>query len=50
MVREYHKWTSSCLRREMELLVFGHAGLPVVVYPTLAAGFSSLRTGAWSEP
>jgi esterase/lipase superfamily enzyme len=39
MVREYHKWHSSRLSREMELLVFGHAGLPVVVFPTSGGRF-----------
>ena len=34
MNREYHKWYSSRLGRDMELLVFGHAGLPVLVFPT----------------
>ncbi len=29
MKREYHKWSSPALGRDMELLVFGHAGLPV---------------------
>jgi len=29
MNREYHKWYSSRLGRDMELLVFGHGGLPV---------------------
>jgi esterase/lipase superfamily enzyme len=39
MNREYHKWYSSRLGREMELLVFGHAGLPVIVYPTSGGRF-----------
>jgi esterase/lipase superfamily enzyme len=39
MVREYHKWYSTRLGREMELLVFGHAGLPVVVFPTSGGRF-----------
>jgi esterase/lipase superfamily enzyme len=39
MVREYHKWHSPRLGREMELLVFGHAGLPVVVFPTSGGRF-----------
>ncbi len=39
MVREYHKWHSSRLGREMELLVFGHAGLPVMVFPTSGGRF-----------
>ena len=34
MNREYHKWYSSRLGRDMELLVFGHSGLPVLVFPT----------------
>jgi esterase/lipase superfamily enzyme len=37
--REYHKGYSSRLGREMELLVFGHAGLPVVVFPTSGGRF-----------
>ncbi len=39
MNREYHKWHSTRLDREMELLVFGHAGLPVVVFPTSGGRF-----------
>jgi esterase/lipase superfamily enzyme len=32
--REWHKWFSPRLGRDMELLVFGHAGLPTIVFPT----------------
>jgi len=39
MVREYHKLHSSSLGREMELLVFGHSGLPIVVFPTSCGRF-----------
>ncbi len=39
MHREYHKWFSPRLGREMELLVFGHAGLPAVVFPTSQGRF-----------
>jgi len=39
MVREYHKWRSERLGREMELLVFGHAGLPVLDFPTSGGRF-----------
>jgi esterase/lipase superfamily enzyme len=39
MDREYHKWHSNRLGREMELLVFGRAGLPVVVFPTSGGRF-----------
>lgn len=34
MNREYHKWYSPSLNREMELLVFGHHGARVLVFPT----------------
>ncbi|MES2920789.1 MAG: alpha/beta hydrolase-fold protein [Verrucomicrobiota bacterium] len=34
MNREYHKWWSPSLNRDMELLVFGHAGAKVLVFPT----------------
>ncbi len=39
MNREYHKWYSDRLGRDMELLVFGHAGLPVMVFPTSGGRF-----------
>src|SRR5436853_7914294 len=34
MHRAYHRWESPSLNRPMELLVFGHAGPPVLVFPT----------------
>ncbi|NTW00834.1 MAG: esterase family protein [Oscillochloris sp.] len=39
MCREYHRWWSPRLQREMELLVFGHAGARVVVFPTRGGRF-----------
>jgi esterase/lipase superfamily enzyme len=39
MNREYHKWHSPSLGRDMELLVFGHAGQPLVVFPTSMGRF-----------
>ena len=39
MNREYHKWWSSRLGRDMELLVFGHSGVPVVVFPSSQGRF-----------
>ena len=39
MNREYHKWYSSRLGRDMEMLVFGQAGLPVLVFPTSGGRF-----------
>lgn len=34
MHREYHKWYSPRLQRDMELLIHGHAGARVLVFPT----------------
>ena len=39
MVRDHHKWFSRSLNRDMELLAFGHAGPPVVVFPTSQGAF-----------
>lgn len=39
MHREYHRWYSPSLRRDMELLVFGHAGARVLVFPTSMGRF-----------
>ncbi len=39
MKREYHKWFSPRLGRDMELLIFGHGGLPAVVFPTSCGRF-----------
>jgi esterase/lipase superfamily enzyme len=39
MKREYHKWFSPSLGRDMELLLFGHAGYPAVVFPTSCGRF-----------
>ncbi len=34
MNREHHCWHSPALHRDMELLIFGHAGARVLVFPT----------------
>lgn len=39
MNREYHKCWSQPLQRDMELLVFGHAGAKVLVFPTRKGRF-----------
>ncbi len=39
MNREYHRWYSPSLSRDMELLVFGHAGARVLVFPTSMGRF-----------
>lgn len=37
--REHHRWFSPSLGREMELLVFGHGGARVLVFPTSQGRF-----------
>jgi len=39
MKRQHHKWFSPRLDRDMELLVFGHAGAKVLVFPTREGRF-----------
>ena len=39
MNREYHRWWSKDLGRDMELLVFGHGGVAAVVFPTSRGRF-----------
>lgn len=34
MKEEYHKWNSQYLDGEFEMLVFGHDGIPVILFPT----------------
>lgn len=39
MNREYHRWYSERLGRDMELLLFGHSGEPVLLLPTSRGRF-----------
>jgi esterase/lipase superfamily enzyme len=39
MNTEYHKWWSDHLNQDMELKVYGHAGKPVLVFPTQGGRF-----------
>ena len=39
MNREYYQWRSKFLERDMELLIFGHAGARVLVFPTRMGRF-----------
>ncbi len=39
MNREYLRWYSQRLHRDMEMLVFGHAGAKVLVFPTREGRF-----------
>ena len=36
---EYHKWWSPNLGQDMELKVYGHAGEPILVFPTQGGRF-----------
>lgn len=53
MHRSYHQWHSPNLGRAMELLVFGHHGAPVIVFPTSQGRFFEYEdrgmVGALSE-
>lgn len=39
MRRDYHRWFSPALHRDMETLVFGHDGVPTFVFPTSQGSF-----------
>jgi esterase/lipase superfamily enzyme len=39
MNREYHRWFSPRLGRDMDLLIFGHAGTPYLVFPSSMGTF-----------
>ncbi|MEJ6978933.1 alpha/beta hydrolase-fold protein [Pedobacter sp. P351] len=39
MNREYHKWYSPALEKDMELLVFGHSGATVLFFPPRTGRF-----------
>ncbi len=39
MKRDYRKWHSPALDRDMELLVFGEGGTPVIIFPTSMGRF-----------
>ena len=50
MNREYHKGFSRELNREMEMLVFGHGGHPLIVFPTSLAPFFEWEDRRMIEP
>jgi esterase/lipase superfamily enzyme len=39
MHRSYHRWFSPRLGRDMEVLVFGHAGMRVLAFPSSRGRF-----------
>lgn len=45
---EYYKEYSPCLERDMEYKVYGHAGTPILVFPTQNGRFLILKTMVWS--
>ncbi len=50
MKREYEKWHSPTLGREMELLTFGHAGARVIVFPVSCGRFYDWENREMLEP
>lgn len=50
MNREYHKWFSPNLNRDMELLCFGNAGAKVLVFPTRQGRFYDYENWGLVEP
>ena len=44
MKREYRRWHSPRLNRDMELLIFGHAGAKVLMFPTRDGRFWEYET------
>ncbi len=49
MKREYCRWFSGSLGRDMEMLVFGHGGLPVLVFPTSGGRFYEFEENGMVE-
>lgn len=39
MKREIHRWYSPSLQKEMEIVVYGHYGMPLLMFPTAGADF-----------
>ena len=39
MKREIHKWYSPSLNKDMEIVVYGHYGIPLLMFPTAGADF-----------
>lgn len=49
MKRDYVTWYSPALGRTMEILVFGHGGTPVLVFPTRMGRFYEYERGGMIE-
>lgn len=49
MHREYTRWFSPALNRDMEMLIFGHGGRPVLVFPSSMGKFFEFEDRAMVE-
>lgn len=50
MHKEYHRWFSPSLQRHMDLLIFGHGGAKVLVFPTSKGKFFEWQDrGVWDR-
>lgn len=53
MKEEYKKWYSPTLSKDIEMLVYGHAGYPVIIFPTTmgryyeSKDFKLIESAAW---
>jgi esterase/lipase superfamily enzyme len=53
MIEQYHKWYSQQLSRDMEMLVYGDRGYPVILFPTSMGryhenkDFKLIESAAW---
>ncbi|WP_181307120.1 esterase family protein [Rufibacter sp. XAAS-G3-1] len=53
MIEQYHKWYSQQLSQDMEMLVFGDRGYPVILFPTSMGryhenkDFKLIESAAW---
>ncbi len=45
MKRDYHRWHARSLGKDMDLLVFGHGGPPVIVFPSSMGAFFEYEDG-----
>ena len=43
MKEEYHRWYSPILSKDIEMLTFGHAGYPVILFPTTMGKYYECR-------
>ena len=49
MHEQYHKWYTQYLSRDFEMLVFGHSGYPIILFPTLLGRFYETKDAGLIE-